>query len=42
MPKRTFEEQLAAVRAGAPLVEVRPMRRPDPEGTLGGVGSSML
>jgi hypothetical protein len=39
---RTFEEQLAAVRAGAHLVEVRPLRRPDPDMTLGGVPSGLL
>lgn len=39
---RTFEEQLAAVAAGAGLIEVRPIGRPDPARTLGGVGSSML
>lgn len=41
-PRRTFEEQMEAVRNGAQLVEVAPLRRPDPEHTLGGVGSSML
>ncbi len=40
--QRTFEEQLAAVAAGAGLIEVRPMRQPDPARTLGGVGSSLL
>ncbi len=40
--QRTFEEQLAAVAAGAGLIEVRPMRRPDPPRTLGGVGSGLL
>ena len=40
---RTFEEQLAAVAAGAGLVKVTPMKsRPDPDRTLGGVGSSLL
>jgi hypothetical protein len=39
---RTFEEQLAAVAAGAGLIEVRPLRRPPPQQTLGGVGSSLL
>lgn len=39
---RTFDEQLAAVAAGAGLVEVAPMRRAGPEQTLGGVGSAML
>lgn len=41
-PKRTFEEQMEAVARGATLVEIRPIRRPDPEYTSGGVGSSML
>lgn len=40
--KRTFEEQLAAVAAGAQLIEVRPLRMPPPERTLGGVGSGLL
>lgn len=40
--QRTFEEQLAAVAAGAGLIEVRPMRRPEPARTLGGVGSGLL
>lgn len=38
----SFEEQLARVAAGAGLVEVIPLRRPDPAGTLGGVASGML
>ena len=33
----SFEDQLAAVRNGAALVEVRPIRRTDPVVTLGGV-----
>lgn len=39
---RTFAEQLAAVAAGAKLVEVRPLRMPPPDRTLGGVGSGLL
>lgn len=40
---RTFEEQLAAVAAGAGLIEVAPLkRRADPDRTLGGVGSGWL
>lgn len=39
---RTFEEQLAAVAAGAGLVTVPRLRRADPDITLGGVGSGML
>lgn len=41
-PRLTFEEQLAAVRNGARLVEVAPLRRPGPDITLGGVGSGLL
>jgi transposase-like protein len=39
---RTFEEQLAAVRGGAPVVTAFTPRRPDPSGTLGGVATGML
>ncbi len=39
---RTFEEQLAAVAAGAGLIEVQPLRRAAPDQTLGGVGSGWL
>jgi hypothetical protein len=39
---RTFDEQLAAVRNGARLVNVRHIRRPDPTGTLGGVATGAL
>lgn len=39
---RTFEEQLAAVAAGAGLIEVAPLARPAPMQTLGGIGSAML
>lgn len=38
----SFEEQMAAVANGARLVDRPVFRKPDPEGTLGGVGSSML
>lgn len=41
-PPMTFDEQLEKVRNGANIAEVAPVRRPDPEGTLGGVGSAML
>lgn len=37
-----FERQLEKVRNGAGLVTVRPVRKPDPQGTLGGVASGML
>lgn len=37
-----FERQLARVAAGAKLVEVTPLRRSDPDYTLGGVSSSYL
>ncbi|MBE7186369.1 MAG: hypothetical protein INR68_18410 [Methylobacterium mesophilicum] len=37
-----FERQLARVAAGAKLVEVKPLRRADPNFTLGGVSSSYL
>lgn len=37
MQQRSFAEQLEAVTNGAPIVEVRPVRRPDPDVTLGGV-----
>ena len=37
-----FERQLEKVRNGAGLVNVIPVRRPNPEGTLGGVASGML
>lgn len=39
---RTFEEQLAAVRAGARLIEVAPLRRAAPDMTLGGVATGLL
>ena len=39
---RTFEDQLAAVAAGAVLVGRVPTSRPAPESTLGGVASGML
>jgi len=39
---KTFEDQLAAVRAGAGLVRVIPMRRPDPTMTLGGIASAAI
>lgn len=41
-PALTFQQQLDRVANGAKLVTVQPLRRPDPEGTLGGVGSAML
>ncbi|MEH3121111.1 MAG: hypothetical protein PGN16_03880 [Sphingomonas phyllosphaerae] len=37
-----FERQLARVAAGAKLIEVRPIRRIEPDMTLGGVASSYL
>ncbi|KTE19724.1 hypothetical protein ATE67_13850 [Sphingopyxis sp. H050] len=39
---RTFEEQLAAVRAGAKIVERQPIRKADPTYTLGGVATGAL
>lgn len=39
---RTFEETLAKVAAGARLVTVTPLRRPDPTMTLGGVATGTL
>lgn len=39
---RTFEEQLAAVAAGAKLVEKPILRKPDPDYTLGGIGSAAI
>jgi hypothetical protein len=39
---RTFDEQMEAVRNGAPIANKVPIRRADPERTLGGVGSAML
>ncbi len=39
---RSFEEQLAAVRAGAGLVDKIALRRPDPTMTLGGIASAAL
>jgi hypothetical protein len=36
-PPMTFDEQLEAVANGAKLVEVQPIRRPNPDITLGGV-----
>ena len=35
-----FERQLARVAAGAKLITVTPLRRPDPDRTLGGVASA--
>lgn len=37
-----FDRQLARVRAGAKLVEVRPMRRADPAFTLGGIAPEAM
>lgn len=39
---KSFEEQLAAVAAGAALVEKVALRRPDPTMTLGGVATGAL
>lgn len=39
---RTFDEQLDAVRNGAPITEQQPIRRTDPERTLGGVVGEIL
>lgn len=39
---KTFEEQLAAVRAGAKLVTREPIRKADPNYTLGGVATGAL
>lgn len=39
---KTFEEQLAAVRNGARLVQRFTPRRADPAGTLGGVATGMI
>jgi hypothetical protein len=41
-PKRSFEETMAAVAAGARLITVTPLRKPDGDVTLGGIGSAML
>jgi hypothetical protein len=41
-PPLTFDEKLARVAAGARLVTIHPLRKPDPPFTLGGVGSSTL
>lgn len=38
----TFEEKMARVAAGAALVAVRPLRKPAPNFTLGGVASTSL
>lgn len=39
---KTFEEQLAAVRAGAKIAERQPIRKADPTYTLGGVATGAL
>lgn len=39
---KTFEEQLAAVRAGAKLITRQPIRKADPTYTLGGVATGAL
>lgn len=41
-PPLSFEEKLARVAAGASLVTVRPIRKPHPAYTLGGVASGLL
>lgn len=38
----TFEEKLARVAAGAALITVRPLRKPAPAYTLGGIASAAL
>lgn len=38
----TFEEQMEAVRNGAPLVDNRPIRRANPTMTLGGVVGEIM
>lgn len=39
---RTFEDDLEAVRNGARLVEVHPIRMPPPDRTLGGVSPEII
>lgn len=39
---RTFEEDLEAVRNGARIVEVHPIRMPPPDRTLGGVSPEII
>lgn len=41
-PPLSFEEKLARVAAGAALITVRPLRKPAPDFTLGGVASASL
>lgn len=38
----THEERMARVAAGARLITVRPLRKPDPDYTLGGVSAGSL
>jgi len=38
----SFEDKLARVAAGARLITVRPLRKADPDYTLGGVASASL
>lgn len=41
-PPLTHDERMARVAAGARLITIHPLRKPDPAFTLGGVGSASL